>query len=230
MNKPNEYSAVEADNKQLREREEEESKKKHDYWRCSSMGQCYRKRFWDRAGEFKEPYDIHTLKIFDEGHKAHEYWQSKLKKQGILISAEEEFTDKELNLKGHCDAIVKVNGEYILYDIKTVHPFKFNHLKRGEADRQYIMQLMAYVYMARKKYKGLKEARLLYHAKDPHGYRNMEKVYFINDRIIEEIRQEIDCLNNYWESGLVPPAEPSMSFECGYCRHSQCESYKPKNK
>lgn len=205
------------------EKQKEFEKDRAKYWRASGMGQCYRKRFYERQGMEGQPLEPRMLRVFEVGNILHGYLQDLLKEAGELISAEEEFTNGIV--KGHIDAIVKGEKGYIIYDFKTVHSRKFSYLKK-EADPHYIKQLLTYTMLAKKKYKNIQESRLLYISKD--DLRMQEIPYQLSDFIEKEIKQELADLENYWKCNQLPPAKPQQEWECGYCQFIQCKRNKNK--
>jgi len=210
----------------LKEQEKQkEFAKEKSMWRASSMGQCYRKRYWDRKGEEKQPFDNRILRVFEVGNILHIYLQKLLKDEGELVSAEEVVENGVV--RGHIDAIVRGDKGYIIYDFKTVHSRKFSYLKKG-ADDHYIKQLMTYTMLAKKKYKNIQDSRLLYISKD--DLRMQEMSYQLSDFIENEIKQELADLENYWKCNQLPPAKSKEKWECGWCNYTQCENNKLKKK
>ncbi len=221
----NNFSIIKLHNDYLLKRDVDK-KRKNDCFRVSGQGQCLRKRIYERLGEPNAPLDLYELKIFEFGTMVHSYFQDMLEDMGILVSSEEEFRDDKLGIVGHADAIVKAPSGPILYDIKTCHANKCDHLDAGEQDEHYKMQLLTYVMLAQRKYKDLKEGRLFYYAKDKHSYRMAEYSFWLTDEWKEKILSELSELNRFWQRKEIPPAVPKQSWECQYCRYAQCPSNK----
>ena len=201
-------------------REENIGEKQPDCFRISSLGQCFRKRFWERKGEPKEPLDERTLRVFQVGKIYHSYLQEVLKTD--LIGSEIEV--RVGDFVGHIDAIIKGDKGNTLLDFKTVNSRKFNFIG-GEADRHYIMQLLTYAILAEKKY-NITESRLVYISKD--DFRMCEKVYKLDDNWRFDIASDMKQLDDYWRNNELPPAIPQAKWECSYCNFKQCPSYKVK--
>jgi len=211
-------------NKHLREQREKEPRET-DYFRVSGMGQCFRKRLYERTNAESMPLDDRTLRVFMVGNLYHKYLQSVCKDAGVLVESELEVKDDIFNIKGHIDAIVKIGDEHVLYDFKTVNSRKFTYIKK-EGDPHYVKQLLTYLWLAPKKY-NIKEARLLYISKD--DMRMYEQMYTLDDNYIESIKKEMEELNRYLKD---EPEEidnsPMQDWECNYCQYSQCIKNKTK--
>lgn len=191
------------------ERKDYKSSKFH----VSSAGQCYRKRYWQRANKAQtNPPDERALRIFAVGNIIHEWIQSKLEAMGILIAKEQPVKDEYRS--GRIDAITLQDGQYIIYDFKTVHSRKFWYLvKKQETDPQYGHQVVTYYDMLEWQYKPV-QLRILYISKDDLA---LEEVVIRPQDWLQSVREDWDKMIGYWEKEKLPPGEPNFEWECRYC-------------
>jgi len=173
-------------------------------WHGSDMGLCLRKRFYKRKGLIGEELDSRTLRVFECGDIFHKWLQDILNRKGLLVAAEEEISDNELNYLGHYDALVKVGDSYILYDFKTVNSQAFTYFDKEGFPEHHVCQLMSYIYFLRKqRLPGLEEGRILYISKDDLRTKEIKHLYTAQweTRVISELQE----LNNYWQRKEIPP-------------------------
>ena len=191
------------------EREERKSSRFH----VSSAGQCYRKRYWQRANQPQtNPPDERGLRIFAVGNLFHEWIQAKLGLMGILISKEQPVKDEHRS--GRIDAVTLQDGQYIIYDFKTVHSRKFWYLtKKNETDPQYAHQIVTYLDMLGGQF-GNPQLRILYISKDDLA---LEEIVIRPQDWTRAVQEDWDEMIDYWERGVLPPAESKFGWECKYC-------------
>ena len=130
----------------------------------------------------------------------------------ILISKEQPVKDEHRS--GRIDAVTLQDGQYILYDFKTVHSKKFWYLtKKKETDPQYAHQIVTYLDMLKGQF-GDPQLRILYISKDDLA---LEEVVIRPQDWLQEVRRGWSELYEYWEGDVLPPAEPKFGWECKYC-------------
>lgn len=174
-----------------------------DYWSASSAGYCMRKNIYDRLGvpKIQTDGDARLQRVFEVGHIVHEWAQRITKNAGLSIASELELQDEKLMVRGHFDDLIKVEDNLILYDYKSVNSQAFKY-KKDKMSHYHMMQLGTYLYMLRKEYKDLKEARICNISKDD---LRMSEVQLLWTPALEKMVYEYwSTLNGYWKNKQLP--------------------------
>lgn len=176
-----------------------------DYWSASSAGYCMRLNMLRRLGVppvNTDEVDVsRQQRVFETGHQFHEFYQKLTKKLGLSVEQESELQDEELMVRGHFDDLVRKNGHLILYDYKTVNSQSFKY-KKDKMSHYHEMQLGTYLYMLRKKYPELIEARIMNISKD--DQRQSEMALIWNDMLENDVKNYWKELNDWWNKKEFP--------------------------
>lgn len=101
-------------------------------------------------------------RLQEKGQKIQKTITEEWQKKGILISPERFIPWNDFGITGKYDAIVKINGEFILYEIKGGSKMLFdNDLEKPEPYEGHRFQVIIYHHFLKEKFPGLK-ARILY--------------------------------------------------------------------
>jgi CRISPR/Cas system-associated exonuclease Cas4 (RecB family) len=127
--------------------------------RSSSIGnECNRYLYLERTPVALEKEDapISLLKVFEEGNIQERAVVEMMMDAGFKFKkSQQELTDEELQLTGHIDGFFEVEGEDLLFDIKSSSPWVFvtisdyDSLKKSKFKwlRHYPSQMQAYMHM-----------------------------------------------------------------------------------
>ena len=129
---------------------QKEEKREINSWHCSKLGQCLTGVYLERLGiEPDEQFDDRTLRVFSAG-KMFEQWVVDLAKKSNHVQLEEQVRveNKELNFSGYADLVVDIDGQKLLYEIKSKNSRAFWYMRgKGEgANHHHLMQTWLYLY------------------------------------------------------------------------------------
>lgn len=173
-----------------------------DYWSASSAGYCMRKNIFDRLKVPKTNEDNARLqRVFEMGHLVHEWMQRITKNAGISISQEGELIDDKIMVKGHYDDLIKTDYGLVLYDYKSVNSQSFKY-KKDKMSHYHTYQLGTYLYMLRKEYVDLKDARICNISKD--DFRMSEQQLLWTPALEKLVYEYWSTLNGYWKNKQLP--------------------------
>lgn len=174
-----------------------------EYWSASSAGYCMRKNIFDRLGvpKVETDSDARLQRVFEMGHLVHEWMQRITKNAGLSVASEVELIDDDLMIKGHFDDLIKTEDGLILYDYKSVNSQSFKY-KKDKMSHYHTMQLGTYLYMLRKDYKDLKEARICNISKD--DFRMSEMQLLWSPALEKQVYEYWSTLNGYWKAHQIP--------------------------
>lgn len=202
-----------------------QEKREISSWHISKLGQCPRGTFLERLG--KDPdttFDERTLRVFDMGKKVEDWLIDLLRKQAE-VEDQVRVEDKELNISGYIDVIVKKGDEKKVYEIKSKNSRAFWYMvKKGEgAMQQHRMQLWTYLYLLKEE-----EGEIVYVSKDDLEIQQYP-VYLEDKELKKETLGIIKKLNEAWEKkdGSILPLYPKDDWRAKYCNyHKQCVKLK----
>jgi hypothetical protein len=110
-------------------------------------------------GDVIKAIEPRVLRIFDNGHGVHRRLQRYLKDIGILLQDEVRVENKEYEIIGHTDGILKINGHKGILEIKSMNVSGFYSL--FEPKPEHLVQMNVYMYCS-----GIDRAVLLVECKD----------------------------------------------------------------
>lgn len=210
--------------------ERDQSNHQNDYWWASELGSCKRKQFFRRLEliptETKE-YRIQFLG--GDGSACHGWREEAAKKMGAVIESEGKIVDDDLKWRGRFDLLLVLNNKPVILDIKSQRSEAFFYRnKRSPAkkiDGAQKLQLASYIYFFNKHHsktleefgfpKGtlVKEGRI-YFVDRGSGERD-EYVFKFKKKMFDKVVNELESLNQHWESKTIPQIE--KSWLCRYC-------------
>ena len=119
----------------------------------SSIGGCWRKKFSELKGIYKEEYDEKMFRIFAQGDFFHQRMISELvskgPSQGYQVAAAEcDIRDNEY-ISGRCDCILShsASKELFIIDFKSCSPWAFKNVQNGDVSQTYQDQVLLYEYI-----------------------------------------------------------------------------------
>ena len=194
----------------------------------SAIGSCMRSRYFSRTIDPKDVavvIDPRTRRIFGNGTHVHLRLQEDLIKSGVMLIDEIPVYSRKYNIQGHTDGLARVDGEYIVVEIKSIKQENFEklidakpeHKKQGliylyciEERRKYIQKLIdkngveafdKTISLRRERYK-----KLYQHLKDGSKYTRDEKICFQAslhlqlDELLKEIKTPISRVSFIYEN------------------------------
>jgi CRISPR/Cas system-associated exonuclease Cas4 (RecB family) len=192
----------------------------HDSFHISGMGLCRRKRLLERTGASHVDVDLRTKRLFAIGKLHHIYFQDILEDAGILEEAEIKVEAPEVGFVGSCDALVKYDNEYYVYEFKNCHSRKIIY---GVTDHHHVLQGLTYLMLIEKKLNiKIKELRLVLISRDDLLVK--ETGHTLTKELAEEISNEMfdmaQRLIKYEQTKELPDElanDDVTNWQCSYC-------------
>lgn len=137
------------------------------------------------------------------------------RKKNCLISPGDFIPNESYGFTGRFDAICKINGKTILFEIKGAGRHFFGLVNQTKESRSYHkIQTMIYHHSLLDKYPDL-NAHILYISRDEFKRGNLKSVdipidYTENDFIT--VKNRADLVQKALEGGELPPAVPAIEF------------------
>ncbi len=186
-----------------------EKPRKQNHFYVTDAGRCHRYIFFKFKQAPQRKMEARILRLFDHGNYIHRLIIKALDEQGVLLGEEVNIPFSDI-VHGRADAILSVNKEKYVLDVKSINSFKFGSLT-GPSE-EYINQLQLYLHFFE-----IKKGIILYVNKDTQELKEFFLDYdapkcdwLLND--LKEIRKEIkeEIVNSRLPGW---PANP----QCRYC-------------
>lgn len=150
-------------------------------------------------------------RLQEQGQKIQQMITREFQEKGLLISPEKFIPWNDYRLTGKYDAICRINGEFVLYEIKGAGSTILEYAKNRapEPYGEHRIQVIIYHYFLRKNFPGIKP-RILYVGRKtnerleiPIEYEETEAL-----KILEEAKNLLDSI----EKDELPPMPETISF------------------
>jgi len=204
----------------LETRAEKDSEKTNgirDYFYISEVDKCPRAIYYKMKGYPGEGYKPDTYRKLDNGDYVHMRLMSMLMSLGIVVSAEIRIPEEKI-FHGRADAIVSIDNELYVLEIKSMNSYAFKRLE--EPDKAHLKQVQLYMH-----YFNINKGIILVENKD-----NQELKEFVvtkDEKILQEISANFISLKKMVDNNTLPP-KPRFSsndkWKCDYCAYRKtCE-------
>ena len=194
-------------------------------WNASKLGTCLTGVYLERLGiPPDEEFDARTLRVFSAG-KTFEQWIIEMAKTpDVKFEEQVRIELPEYDVTGYADLVCEINGEKIIYEIKSKNSRAFWYMEKQKEGANFHHKMQAWLYM---KALNIPEARILYVSKDDLCL--LEYPIKLDDQeLAETTLNELRVLNEAWKQQLPPPVpkwEKKDQWKASYCRwHKQCVS------
>lgn len=183
-----------------------------DHFYVSDAGKCPRAVFFNFKKAPKAPLDARLARIFEKGNKMHNDIFSILYRLKISAVTEVQMP-KSAMISGRADAILCINNENYILDIKSMNSFIFKGLKEPKLDNTQQLQLYLHYFNIRK---GI----LLYIDKDRQDFK--EFIILYNPMIVQPLLRGLQKLKKQIDNNELPKvlSDYKTNWRCRYCRFS----------
>jgi CRISPR-associated protein Cas4 len=146
---------------------EEPRRPRERHW-PSDTGKCPRALVYQWRGEQVKSPDGRLFFIFSDGEMHHQIIAKHLEDAGVQITMKEApIRDKERNISGKLDALLKIDGKYYVLEIKSINRYGFEEILKEGPREEHVLQLQLYLYYVNNLFKiETKIGILLYKNKD----------------------------------------------------------------
>lgn len=178
-----------------------------------NLNSCWRGVYYEKKA-FPKPLvhpDIASIwqlfgQLMEMGKRVQQQVRAEWQNQGVLLSSEKWVPWNDFGLSGRYDAICKVDGKLILYEIKGVKLDFLNFVKKTKTPREeHRKQLIIYHFLLKKNFPQL-EPHLLYVDRKM-GERYSLPIQYQEDEVLELINQVKELKRAIDEEKLPKVAE-----------------------
>ncbi len=195
----------------------QEKNRRRDYFYASEVTDCKRKIYLKMKGADKEDLDPQTRRKFERGDMIHQRLVSALYSAGVVTASEVRMPDQSM-FHGRADAIVSINNENYIVEIKSASPYSFKNL--SEPKESWKKQLQIYL-----NHFGIDKGIILVECK---GTQKLKEFSIEKDEgVLEELQEEFEKLLDMIKKDVIPkkPDKGDWKFDkCRYCLYKEaCE-------
>jgi CRISPR-associated protein Cas4 len=195
----------------------EVEKPRQGWYYPSLLPSCLLRQYWI----YREGHTVSLEKsgIFKIGELFHDFLTEALKmSENLKVETEKpvmlavKYNDKWVRLSGRIDALLELNGEKFIVEVKSISKLPDEPLDH------HVMQIQPYMLAL-----GVQKAVLIYLDKTDLNWKIFE-VYFLPD-LLEKMVERAVTLDRALFENKAPRSEPS--WECKYCEFKErCEASK----
>lgn len=191
----------------------QKNKEKTAFW-ISDAGKCPRQIWFSCKGYPKKPAEARVQRIFEHGNHTHMRIMSVLFSLGLVTACEVEIPSNEF-IHGRADAIISLDGEIYVIEIKSISSFKF---KKDEVDSDHVKQLQLYLHFFK-----IRKGIFIYENKDTQELRELIVEY--DEKLANQLLNSFSQLKEKVEKNEIPAIPSDLEkWRCEYCDYlGACE-------
>lgn len=175
----------------------------------TDSGKCPRAVFFKFKNAPKKPIDARLMRIFEHGENIHRSIFNILYRMRIGVVTEISIPSQEL-VSGRADAILCMDKENYVLDIKSMNSMLFRKMKEPKEDNVYQLQLYMHFF-------DIKKGILLYVDKDQQDMK--EYVVEYDKTLCKSLLDKFNALKKKIDSGEIPSRlkDYPKNWQCNYC-------------
>lgn len=187
--------------------------KEQTHFYITDAGKCPRQVFFKFKNVRGEPMDARILRVFERGEHMHRNIFNILYRLKIGTVTEITIPNKEI-VSGRADAIICINGENYVLDIKSINSMQFKKLIAAKEEN--ILQIQLYLH-----YFNIKKGILLYIDKDQQDIKEFLIDY--DDKIVNNLLDGFKKLKEKIELNTLPARlfDWPQNWQCQYCKYKE---------
>ena len=186
---------------------EKDNQRTHFY--VTDAGKCPRAIFFKFKQAPREKMEPRILRVFDNGDYIHRFILRPLFSLGLVRASEIDTPPHNL-VSGRADAILTIDNELYVLDIKSMTTTLFRKLTQPKQDNLYQIQLYLHFF-------NIKKGILLYVNKDNQELKEFLVSY--NQELCQKILNDLRALRDKINQNIIPLPLPDKPYnwQCRYC-------------
>jgi len=188
--------------------------KTHFY--ITDAGKCPRAVYFQFKNAPKKQMDARILRVFDHGDYTHLRIISTLFSLGLVKATEIEIPNNEI-IHGRADAILNIEKEPHVAEIKSINSVSFNRLECPEQDHYKQIQLYLHFF-------NIKKGILIYENKNSQELK--EFIVNYDEKLAKELLEKFNLLKIDIDKNIIPSAKGIEEWRCNYCVYKEeCDKH-----
>ena len=192
---------------------DQQKNKEQTRFYITDAGKCPRSIFFKFKNAPREKMDARILRIYEKGEYLHRNIFNILYRLKLGITTEVQIPAQEI-ISGRADAILSLNNENYVLDIKSMNSMVFRNLSEPKEENVYQLQLYLHYF-------NIKKGILLYIDKDQQNIKEFLVEY--NPGLVESLLKDFQNLKTKIEKNIIPPrySDYPENWQCGYCQFKE---------
>ena len=188
---------------------EQERNRERFHFYVTDAGKCERAVFFKFKNLPEKRLDARIFRVFEQGDYFHRTLTNTLIRLGIVVAAEIKIPPQEM-ISGRADAILSIDSELFVLDIKSINSMSFRKLEQPKEENIYQIQLYLHYF-------NIKKGILLYVDKDRQELREFVIKYNLN--LCKKLLINFKSLQNKINSNIIPSiiSDYPRNWQCRYC-------------
>lgn len=180
------------------------------YFYVSDVGKCPRALYFHFKNVPGEEPDPRLLRVFEEGDYTHRRLMSVLLSLGVVQAVEIHTPSNDL-IHGRADAVITLDNEPYILELKSSAGFKFRKLE--EPRKKHVEQIQLYMH-----YFNIPQGIILYENKNTQHLKEFRVDY--DEELVEGLIKNFEFLREQIEKEIVPEKpEDIKDWQCRYCEY-----------
>ncbi|MEK7541171.1 MAG: PD-(D/E)XK nuclease family protein [Patescibacteria group bacterium] len=192
---------------------ENQKNREQTHFYITDAGKCPRAVFFRFKNAPREAMDARIMRIFEHGEHIHRNIFNILYRLRIGVTTEIPIPSQEI-ISGRADAILCIDNENYVLDIKSMNSMIFRKLLQPKEENVYQLQLYLHYF-------NIKKGILLYIDKDQQEI----KEFFVDydEGLCKSILDKFYILKEQVEINIVPErlADYPRNWQCNYCQFKE---------
>src|SRR6056297_37873 len=191
----------------------QEENRDREYFYVTDAGKCKRATFLTFKNAPAKDLEPRVLRIFEKGEYHHRNLISSLIRMGIVVAAEIS-TPPQAIISGRADAILSIDSQLYVLDIKSTNSNAFRYMKNPKEKHLYQIQLYLHFF-------NIQNGILLYVDKDQQKLKEFEIDY--DPDLANNLMKQFSKLKDKIDNNVVPARNDSYPSkgECRYCKFKE---------
>ncbi|KKP32890.1 MAG: hypothetical protein A2312_03170 [Candidatus Staskawiczbacteria bacterium RIFOXYB2_FULL_32_9] len=192
---------------------ENQKNKEQTRFYITDAGKCPRAVFFKLKNVQREGLNARILRIFEHGEHIHRNIFNILYRLRVGVTTEIPIPAQEI-ISGRADAILCIDKENYVLDIKSINSMVFRTLLEPKQDN--VFQIQLYMH-----YFNIKKGILLYIDKDQQEMKEFTLDY--DQKMVESLLVDLHSLKDKVEKDIMPErlADYPKNWQCQYCQFKQ---------
>lgn len=200
---------------------DQQKEKAQFHFYITDAGKCNRSVFFKFKNVPRKKMEPRILRIFDHGEQMHRNIFSVLYRLKIGVTTEVSIPTQEI-VSGRADAILSINNENYILDIKSMNSSVFRNLTGPKQENLYQIQLYLHFF-------NIKKGILLYIDKDQQELKEFFVEY--DSQLCQQLLDNFKNLQNKINNNILPAvlSDYPKNWQCDYCQFREiCDIIGPR--
>jgi len=192
---------------------DQQKNKEQYHFYITDAGKCPRGVFFKFKNVPRKAFDARLLRIFERGENIHRNIFNILYRLRIGVTTEVPIPAQEI-ISGRADAILSINKENYVLDIKSINSMIFKNMSEPKEENIYQIQLYLHYF-------NIKKGILLYIDKDQQNIK--EFIVNYDKKLVQSLLEKFIDLKSKIDTDVIPNrlVDYPKNWQCQYCQFKE---------